>query len=123
MKEKKNQPSKLTLNSKIGSFYASPIGHDVIFKVLMQLGLSEKLITNKLVSNMKLKTLANLTKGKLGSGFFEVLLKLVNSEEDVPFVSDGEITKNGGKKLFFIRFIHVVFTIPMETELVICVEL
>ena len=37
MKEKSNHPSKLTLDSKIGSFYASPIGHDVIFKVLMQL--------------------------------------------------------------------------------------
>lgn len=103
MKEKSNHPSKLTLDSKIGSFYASPIGHDVIFKVLMQLGLSEKLITNKFVSNMKLKTLANLTKGKLGSGFFEVLLKLVNSEEDVPFVSDGEITRKWWKEAVFYQ--------------------
>ena len=94
------QERKLTLDSKIGSFYESPIGHDVIFKVLMQLGLSEKLITNKFVSNMKLKTLANLTKGKLGSGFFEVLLKLVNSEEDVPFVSDGEITRKWWSGLY-----------------------
>ena len=97
------QERKLTLDSKIGSFYESPIGHDVIFKVLMQLGLSEKLITNKFVSNMKLKTLANLTKGKLGSGFFEVLLKLVNSEEDVPFVSDGEITKKWWKEAVFYQ--------------------
>ena len=37
MKEKNKQVTQLTLNSKIGSFYASPIGHDVIFKVLMQL--------------------------------------------------------------------------------------
>ena len=97
------QERKLTLDSKIGSFYESPIGHDVIFKVLMQLGLSEKLITNKFVSNMKLKTLANLTKGKLGSGFFEVLLKLVNSEEDVPFVSDGEITRKWWKEAVFYQ--------------------
>ena len=103
MKEKSNHPSKLTLDSKIGNFYASPIGHDVIFKVLMQLGLSEKLITNKFVSNMKLKTLANLTKGKLGSGFFDVLLKLVNSEEDVPFVSDGEITRKWWKEAVFYQ--------------------
>jgi len=103
MKERNNQASKLTLESKIGSFYASPIGHDVIFKVLMQLGLSEKLITNKLVSNMKLKTVAKLTKKKLGEGFFEVLLKLVNSEEDVPFVSDGEITKKWWKEAVFYQ--------------------
>ena len=93
MKERSNPTNKLTLDSKIGSFYASPIGHDTIFKVLMQLGLSEKLITNKLVSNMKLKTLANLTKKQLGEDFFQVLLKLVNSEKDVPFVSAGKITK------------------------------
>lgn len=103
MKEKNRQATKLTLDSKIGSFYASPIGHDVIFKVLMQLGISEKLITNKLVSNMKLKTVAALTKKKLGEGFFDVLLHLVNSEEDMPFVSDGEITKKWWKEAVFYQ--------------------
>ena len=63
---------KLTLDSKVGELYASPVGHDTIAKVLMQLGVSEKLITNGLVSNLKLKTLANLTKAKLGEGFFDL---------------------------------------------------
>ena len=103
MKERSNPTNKLTLDSKIGTFYASPIGHDTIFKVLMQLGLSEKLITNKLVSNMKLKTLANLTKKQLGEDFFQVLLKLVNSEKDVPFVSSGEITKKWWKEAVFYQ--------------------
>ena len=35
---------KLTYESKIGELYASPIGHDTIAKVLMQLGISEKMI-------------------------------------------------------------------------------
>ena len=103
MKERSNPTNKLTLDSKIGTFYASPIGHDTIFKVLMQLGLSEKLITNKLVSNMKLKTLANLTKKQLGEDFFQVLLKLVNSEKDVHFVSSGEITKKWWKEAVFYQ--------------------
>ena len=103
MKERSNPTNKLTLDSKIGTFYASPIGHDTIFKVLMQLGLSEKLITNKLVSNMKLKTLANLTKKQLGEDFFQVLLKLVNSEKDVPFVSAGKITKKWWKEAVFYQ--------------------
>lgn len=103
MKERSNPTNKLTLDSKIGTFYASPIGHDTIFKVLMQLGLSEKLITNKLVSNMKLKTLANLTKKQLGEDFFQVLLKLVNSEKDVPFVSHGESTKKWWKEAVFYQ--------------------
>ena len=103
MKERSNPTNKLTLDSKIGTFYASPIGHDTIFKVLMQLGLSEKLITNKLVSNMKLKTLANPTKKQLGEDFFQVLLKLVNSEKDVPFVSAGKITKKWWKEAVFYQ--------------------
>ena len=48
---------KLTYESKIGELYASPIGHDTIAKVLMQLGISEKAITNPIVSNLKLKTI------------------------------------------------------------------
>ena len=103
MKEKSNQKANLTLNSKIGAFYQTPIGHDTIFKVLMQMGLSEKLITNKLVSNMKLKTVARLTKKQFGEDFFNVLLHLVNSEEDVPFVSDGEITKKWWKEAVFYQ--------------------
>ena len=57
-----NANKQLTLNSKVGELYATPVGHDTIAKVLMQLGLSEKVITNGIVSNLKLKTLAILTK-------------------------------------------------------------
>ena len=94
---------KLTLESKVGELYASPVGHDTIAKVLLQLGVSEKLITNGLVSNLKLKTLANLTKAKLGEGFFDALLALVNSEKDVPVVSRGSITKKWWKEAVFYQ--------------------
>ena len=94
---------KLTLDSKVGELYASPVGHDTIAKVLLQLGVSEKLITNGLVSNLKLKTLANLTKAKLGEGFFDALLALVNSEKDVPVVSRGSITKKWWKEAVFYQ--------------------
>ena len=46
----------LTMNSKIAELYANPIGHDVIGKVLLQLGISDKAITNPVVGNMKLST-------------------------------------------------------------------
>ena len=95
--------SKVTLNSKIGELYASPIGHDTIGKVLMQLNVSDKVITNPLVSNIKLKTLANLTKGKLGPGFFDTLLNLINMEKDTPFVSRGPITKQWWKEAVFYQ--------------------
>ena len=98
-----NANKQLTLNSKVGELFATPVGHDTLAKVLMQLGLSEKVITNCLVSNIKLKTLAALTKSKLGEGFFEALLHLVNSEKDVPFVSKGNITKKWWKEAVFYQ--------------------
>ena len=94
---------KLTLESKVGELYASPVGHDTIAKVLLQLNMPEKLITNGLVSNLKLRTLANLTKAKLGEGFFDALLALVNSEKDVPVVSRGSITKKWWKEAVFYQ--------------------
>ena len=98
-----NMSKKLSYNSKIGELYASPIGHDTIAKVLMQLGISEKMITNLLVSNLKLKTLHNLTKSKLGDDFFGTLLHLINSEEDVPLVSRGKITPKWWKEAVFYQ--------------------
>ena len=94
---------KLTLNSKIGDLYMSPIGHDALAKVLLQLGLSEKVLTNPIVSNLKLKTIANLTKKQLGPTFFQALLDLVNIEKDVPFVSKGEISRKWWKEAVFYQ--------------------
>ena len=94
---------ELTLNSKVGDLYATPVGQDTIGKVLMQLGLSDKVITNGIVSNLKLRTIANLTKAKLGEGFFEALIHLVNSEKDVPFVSRGPVTKKWWKEAVFYQ--------------------
>ena len=98
-----NKNKKLSYESKIGELYASPIGHDTIAKVLMQLGISEKMITNPLVSNLKLKTINNLTQKQLGSGFFDTLLHLINSEEDVPVASRGKITPKWWKEAVFYQ--------------------
>lgn len=88
----------LTKQNKIGELYNNPIGHDAIEKVLLQLGISEKLITNPIVSNIKLETLEKLAGKKLGSGFFEALLNLINIEQDVPAKGDGPITEKWWKE-------------------------
>lgn len=95
--------TKLTLESKIGELYQTPVGHDTLAKVLLQIGISEKAITNPVVSNLKLKTIAELTKKQLGDGFWEALLHLVNSEKDVPVVSRGAITKKWWKEAVFYQ--------------------
>ena len=84
---------KISLDSKIGDLYNTPVGHDALAKVLMQIGIPESAITNKVVSNMKLKHLAKVAKLPLGKDFFDTLLHLVNTETDVPVVSNGKITK------------------------------
>lgn len=94
---------KLTLESKIGELYRSPVGHDALAKVLLQIGLPEKVITNPVVAGMKLKTVAGMTKKKLGTDFYEALLKLVNSEQDDPAPGDGRIAEKWWKEAVFYQ--------------------
>lgn len=102
--EKQADAGPLTLDSTIGRFYENPVGHDALAKVLLQLGVSEKVLTNKILSNLKLKTIAKLTGKKLGADFYEALLKLVNSEQDAaPAVKDGRITRKWWKEAVFYQ--------------------
>ncbi len=92
----------LTYDSTVGELYDSPVGHDALAKVLLQIGLPEKVITNKAVSGLKLRTIANLTKKQLGMDFFDALLNLVDSEHDKPRASKGYTI------LFFILFYQII---------------
>ena len=94
---------KLSMNSKIKDLYASPIGHDALYKVLLQLNLPETVILNPIVGNLKLSTLVSLTKGKVPVTFFEALINLVNIEKDVPQVKKGNITKKWWKEAVFYQ--------------------
>lgn len=93
----------ITMDSKIRDVYNNPIGHDIIYKVLLQLGINEKMLTNPIVGNMKLKSLSKITKGKLGPGFYDALLTLLNSEPDMPGKKHGEITPKWWKEAVFYQ--------------------
>ena len=71
----------LTRNSKLSEIYANPIGHDILAKLLLQMGKSEKLLLNPVVGNLKLKTVSKLTSKILGAGFYDTFLTLLNSED------------------------------------------
>lgn len=90
--------AELTKNSKIKEVYANPIGHDVIYKILLQMGRSERLTDNPLIGNMKLGTLCRLAKGVLGEGFMNTLLNLLNSEQDYLERSNSEIKRTWWKQ-------------------------
>lgn len=80
----------LTTNSRIKEVYANPVGRDLIKKILFQKALSDWVITNPLVSRLKLKTLPRLTRGYVDQAFLETLLQLLNSAPDRSSHPEGE---------------------------------
>lgn len=100
----KSEKKLLTLNSTIGRLFENPVGHDALAKILLQLGLPEKAITNPIISNLKLKMVAGLTKKKLGPDFYDALLRLVNSEADGDSnFNPGRITEKWWKEAVFYQ--------------------
>lgn len=94
---------KLTYSSSVGELYGNPVGHDVLARVLLQLGLPEVAVTNPAVSSLKLGTVARLTRKKLGKDFFDALLHLVNREQDAPPGIDGKTTHKWWKEAVFYQ--------------------
>lgn len=93
----------ITMDSKIKDVYSTPVGHDILYKVLMQIGMSETLITNPIVAGMKLKTLAGLTKNMLGPGFYDAFLTLLNTDTALPAPGDGPVKEAWWKEAVFYQ--------------------
>lgn len=74
----------LTENSRIKDVYSNPVGKDIIRRILLQIGKSERIVLNPVVGNLKLKTLVKLSKGRVNSAFINTLLTILNDEKDVP---------------------------------------
>lgn len=95
--------NKLNYNSKVKDVYANPIGHDVLYKLLLQMNKSDKLITNPIVKNLRLKTVANLSKKFLGLEFFDTFLELLNSESEYPLTVQKGIEQRWWKEAVFYQ--------------------
>lgn len=78
--------------------YNNPVGRDIINKILLQTGKSQRLINNALVGNIKLGTVGRLTKDILGENFVDIFLKLINSEKGCLQRSSGEINRTWWKQ-------------------------
>ena len=94
---------KLDYDSTLGELYRSPVGHDALARVLLQQGLPERALTNRAVSGLKLRTVAKLAGKKLGAGFFDALLELVNGEKDQPCSAKGRVTPKWWKEAVFYQ--------------------
>lgn len=95
--------TKMTMDSKLREVYATPVGHDALGKVLMQLNISDKLITNPLIGNMKLNTIAKLAGKKLQPSFFQAILNLLNAECERPAAGDGPVNRQWWKEAVFYQ--------------------
>ena len=95
--------AKITLDNTLKELYETPIGHDTLGKVLMQIGISDGMIKKGPIGKQRLRTIARLTGKALGTGFWETLLKLVNSEQGEVYISRGEITRKWWKEAVFYQ--------------------
>jgi oligo-1,6-glucosidase len=100
---KEIQVKPLCMDSKIKEIYANPVGHDILHKVLLQMNKSDKLVTNPIIGNLRLKTIAALTKKSLGEGFFTSLLELLRSEMEVPREDPGQVQPAWWKEAVFYQ--------------------
>lgn len=96
---------KLDFNSRVKDIYENPIGRDIINKLLLQLNKGRRLITNPLIGNLRIKTLAALTKNKIDPGFYSSILDLLNSERDMP----GNIKANEERRWWKEAVIYQIY--------------
>lgn len=87
-------------NSTIKELYQTPIGKDVIDKILMQMNKSDLWIKNPLVSHLKLKHLNRFIKD---NSFIETLIELVNQEPTMALQSGGQLKKAWWKEIVFYQ--------------------
>ena len=95
--------AKITLDNTLKELYETPIGHDTLGKVLMQVGIPETIVKKGPIGGQKLKNIAKLTGKALGPHFFETLLHLVNSEQGEVYISRGEISHKWWKEAVFYQ--------------------
>lgn len=79
--------SKYTPDSRVKELIQNPIGHDIIAKILLQMGKNITLVTNPIVGNIRFKHLKRLAPKIVDDDFIKTFLNLLNSEKDVPIIS------------------------------------
>ena len=89
MARRRNRPAKrvnpiLDESSQVRDFYAHPVGRDVIDKLLLQQGRSNRWVDNPLVGRLRLGVVAKLARPVTGPDLVPTLLRLVNAEPDAP---------------------------------------
>ena len=102
-RSRRGRPMKPDMDSRICDIYSTPVGHDIIQKLLLQLGIPEQSVTRGPVSKLKLRTLKFISGKKLDQDFFDSMLRLIGSEEAVPASGDGPVSHAWWKEAVFYQ--------------------
>ncbi len=93
----------VTKNSTIGEIYSTAVGHDAINRILLQLGISEKWVTNPFVSGLRFGTILRLAGKRIPPSMGDAVLSLINAESENDFKADGEMTHTWWKEAVFYQ--------------------
>lgn len=93
----------ITKDSRIKDVYNSPIGQDIIDRLLLQLGKGPWLVTNPLVGNIKLSTVSKLMAKKGSESFTDTFINMLNMEKDRPGDGDIAIKETWWKEAVFYQ--------------------
>lgn len=114
---------KLTMKSSLREVYTHPVGHDILKKIMLQTGMQERLLDNRITGAMSLQAVAALVKKILDDSFWQTFLNLLNSEPDYPDETDSEIVKKWWKEAVFYQIYPGASAMGTGTESVILREL
>lgn len=82
---------QLDQESRLKEIYANPVGRDILNRLFVQMGKSEKLLTNPVTCNIRLKTVMKLTEKLLDKSFYESFLLMLNEAEPIVESSNSPI--------------------------------
>lgn len=93
----------ITMHSRVKDVWNTIIGHDILAKLLLQTGLSEKALLNSLVGNFSLWMIRKMTEKIWDAPFWPAFLHLVNSELDDEAPLDGKVERTWWKEAVFYQ--------------------
>ncbi|MDD6022362.1 MAG: alpha-glucosidase [Acutalibacteraceae bacterium] len=93
----------VTRDTTINEVLASPVGSDLLNKVLYSAGLSSSVITKTPIGKLKLGSLKKLSMGKLDDGVIDALISMLNCESDIPASGDVSIQHKWWKEAVFYQ--------------------
>ncbi len=97
------RPRPITRRSRVRDVYRHPLGRDVIDKMLLQLGLPSWVVTNPLVSALRLWEVQTLTRSIVGDGFIDTLVTLLNDTPGYPSPGTGTLAPRWWKEAVFYQ--------------------